>query len=67
MDRIGRIRGYLLDLFPLSLPLPRYYLLGFNNSAQEKNPGLPQTIGWEDALHSGANGTFDPLAEPESH
>ena len=47
--------------------LPRYYLLGFNNSAQEKNPGLPQTIGWEDALHSGANGTFDPLAEPQAN
>ena len=43
--------------------LPRYYLLGFDSSAQNKNETLPQTIGWEDALHGGANGTFDPLAE----
>ena len=42
---------------------PRYYLLGFRSSAQINNPSLPQTIGWEDYNRSGANGTFDPLAE----
>jgi hypothetical protein len=43
--------------------LPRYYLLGFTSTIQNQNPTLPQTIGWEDYENSGANGTFDPLAE----
>ncbi len=41
--------------------LPRYYLLGFNQNTQTKNPKLLQTIGWED--YNGGQGTFDPLAE----
>ncbi len=41
--------------------LPRYYLLGFNQNTQNKNPKLLQTIGWED--YNGGQGTFDPLAE----
>ena len=41
--------------------LPRYYLLGFNQNTQTKNPTLLQTIGWED--YNGGQGTFDPLAE----
>ncbi|MDO5446847.1 MAG: RagB/SusD family nutrient uptake outer membrane protein [Prevotellaceae bacterium] len=43
--------------------LPRYYFLGFTSGAQSSNVTLPQTIGWEDSQHGGANGTFDPLAE----
>jgi starch-binding outer membrane protein, SusD/RagB family len=43
--------------------LPRYYLLGFTSGIQDQNKTLPQTIGWEDYENSGANGTFDPLAE----
>lgn len=41
--------------------LPRYYMLGFNQNTQTKNPKLLQTIGWED--YNGGQGTFDPLAE----
>ncbi len=43
--------------------LPRYYLMGLSRDAQEKNATLEQTIGWEDAMTGGTNGTFDPLAE----
>ena len=42
---------------------PHYYFLGLTNGAQNNNTALPQTIGWEDYLHSGSAGTFDPLAE----
>ena len=42
--------------------LPRYYILGLNQNAQSKNETLEQTIGWED-YNTGAQGTFDPLAE----
>ena len=42
---------------------PHYYFLGLANRALNENPTLTQTIGWEDNLHSGAPGTFDPLAE----
>ena len=42
---------------------PQYYFLGFPQSVSEKNVGLPQTIGWQDANNGGAYGTFDPLAE----
>ena len=42
--------------------LPRYYILGLNNTAQTKNPTHEQTIGWED-YNTGGQGTFDPLAE----
>ena len=42
---------------------PKYYLLGFNSSAQGSNSALPQTIGWDDFNNGGAPGTFDPLAE----
>ena len=42
--------------------LPRYYILGLNQTAQTKNPTLEQTIGWED-YNTGAQGSFDPLAE----
>ena len=39
----------------------KYYFLGFSSAISEKNIGLPQTIGWEDANNGGAMGTFDPL------
>lgn len=42
---------------------PKYYILGFTQGAMSDNKGLPQTIGWADYNNSGANGTFDPLAE----
>ncbi|MBP1614478.1 MAG: SusD family protein [Bacteroidetes bacterium] len=42
---------------------PKYYFLGFAQGAQNANKYLGQTIGWEDYNQSGANGTFDPLAE----
>ena len=43
--------------------LPKYYFLGFSSSGSSGNKSLPQTIGWQDYNNSGANGTFDPLAE----
>jgi hypothetical protein len=42
---------------------PKYYFIGFNSSIQKNNANLQQTIGWDDALRGGADGTFDPLAE----
>ena len=42
---------------------PKYYFLGFSSSGSSGNKSLPQTIGWQDYNNSGANGTFDPLAE----
>ena len=42
---------------------PKYYFLGFYQSAMSSNQTLPQTIGWGDYNNGGANGTFDPLAE----
>lgn len=46
---------------------PHYYFLGLGSSAQNNNKTdfdyVQQTIGWEDNLNGGANGTFDPLAE----
>lgn len=43
--------------------LAKYYLFGFTQGSMNNNTALPQTIGWEDTNHGGANGTFDPLAE----
>jgi len=43
--------------------LPRYYFLGFSSGIQSQDRSLEQTIGWEDYVNSGANGTFDPLAQ----
>lgn len=43
--------------------LPKYYFLGFASGVSAENQGLEQTIGWGDYNNSGANGTFDPLAE----
>ncbi len=40
---------------------PRYYFLGFTSAVQSKNPGLQQTVGWED--YYGGSNLFDPLAE----
>lgn len=42
---------------------PKYYLIGFNNSAMGNYKEGEQTIGWEDTNNANANGTFDPLAE----
>lgn len=42
---------------------PKYYFIGFNSSIQKNNVNLQQTVGWDDALRGGADGTFDPLAE----
>ena len=42
---------------------PRYYFFGLTQGNQDKNPTLPQTVGWEDYINNGANGTFDPLVE----
>lgn len=42
---------------------PKYYLLGFNDSAMGSYKEGEQTIGWEDTNKGNANGTFDPLAE----
>lgn len=46
---------------------PHYYFLGLGSAAQNNNKTdfdyVQQTIGWEDNLNGGANGTFDPLAE----
>ena len=41
--------------------LPRYYFLGLTNGVQAKNPGLQQTVGWED--YYGGSNLFDPLAD----
>lgn len=42
----------------------KYYFLGLASGASTRNDSrLQQTIGWADANHGGANGTFDPLAE----
>ena len=41
---------------------PTYYLLGFPKKATDDAKGLAQTIGWKDGT-TGAEGTFDPLAE----
>ena len=42
----------------------KYYFLGLSLGAQNRNDDrLEQTIGWENNKASGANGTFDPLAE----
>ncbi len=41
--------------------LPRYYFLGLTSAVQSKNPGLKQTVGWED--YYGGGDLFDPLAE----
>lgn len=41
---------------------PNYYFLGFTSGASAANKALPQTIGWTD-YNTGAEGTFDPLAE----
>lgn len=43
--------------------LPRYYFLGLTAGAQNNNTKVAQTIGWEDNLNGGSNGTFDPLAD----
>jgi hypothetical protein len=42
---------------------PRYYFFGLTQGNQDKNPTPPQTVGWEDYINNGANGTFDPLVE----
>lgn len=42
---------------------PKYYLIGFNDSALNNYKEGEQTIGWEDTNNGGALGTFDPLAE----
>lgn len=42
---------------------PKYYLIGFNDSAMGSYKEDAQTIGWEDTNNGGALGTFDPLAE----
>ncbi|NDW12205.1 RagB/SusD family nutrient uptake outer membrane protein [Bacteroides sp. 214] len=42
---------------------PKYYLLGFNDSAMGSYKEGLQTIGWEDTNKGNAPGTFDPLAE----
>ncbi len=42
---------------------PRYYLLGLTSNVHSNNNTLLQTIGWDDTMNGGANGTFDPLAE----
>ncbi|NDV83294.1 RagB/SusD family nutrient uptake outer membrane protein [Bacteroides sp. 51] len=42
---------------------PKYYLIGFNDSAMGNYKEGEQTIGWEDTNNGGALGTFDPLAE----
>lgn len=40
---------------------PNYYFLGIPHNAQNNSKQHPQTIGWNDYVRSGANGTFDPL------
>jgi len=59
-------KGDARDLNHINLTMmffPKYYFLGFAQGAQSSNQYLGQTIGWEDYNQSGANGTFDPLAE----
>ena len=42
---------------------PHYYFYGLTQGNQDKNPTLPQNVGWEDYINNGANGTFDPAVD----
>ena len=56
--------AYATNKDPLYIKfLPRYYFLGFSQSALNNCKGIEQCIGWEDSNNGGSNGTFDPLAE----
>lgn len=43
---------------------PNYYFPGLSYGAMTANPTIEQTIGWTNVANGGAQGTFDPLAEP---